>query len=136
MTDTQTVLDDIAGGHYDGHLGELLNALFERAAETETEFGWKIRLGDDEWTTETVTLAELAFAERHIDQSYLHLNPVRFVDHLVALIVAHLMKVKGFKAETAINAAAKYSAADLADMVSQYEVKRAPKDDGATSETS
>ena len=136
MTDTQTVIDDIGTGHYDGHLGELLNALFKRAGETETEFGWKICLGDDEWTTETVTLAELAFAERHIGESYLHLNPVRFVDHLVALIIAHLMKAKGIKSETAILAAASYSASDLGDMVSQYEVKPAPKDGGVTPETS
>lgn len=136
MTDTQAVIDDIAAGHHDGQLGELLNALFGRAAETETEFGWRIRLGDDEWTAEDVTLAELAFAERHIGESYLHLNPIRFVDHLVALIVAHLMKARGLKSDAAIKAAAAFSAADLGDMVSQYEVVRPPKGDGSTSATS
>lgn len=118
----------IKAGDYDNDLGGVFQAVFARAVETETEFAWKITAGGDEWTRETVTLAELAFAERHTSTEYVHLNPIQYADHLVALIVAHFHRVKGMKLDAAIAAAGKLTAADLDEIVSVYEVRQAPKD--------
>lgn len=128
MTDTQAVIDDIASGHHDSDLGNILQAVFNRAVITETEFVWKITLNDDQWTRDTVTLAELAFAERTTGVSYVQLDPVRYADHLVALIIAHYRNVKGMTAQGAIKAASRFTSKDLADIVSVEESVPAPKD--------
>jgi hypothetical protein len=107
--------------------------VFGRAADTGSEFGWKITVGDDQWDRESVTIAELAEAERHTGVSYLNLNPIQYADHLVALIVAHLHRVNGMKIEAAIAQAEKYKSADLESIVSIREVKAAPKVGPSTS---
>jgi hypothetical protein len=132
LTDTQAVLDDIATGHHDDGLGQIVQAVFVRAMETETEFVWKITLGDDEWTRNTVTLAELAFAERHTGMSYVQLDPVRYADHLVALIIAHY-RSQGMTDRAAIKRASAYTSKDLADIVSVDEAVPVPKDDSVAS---
>jgi hypothetical protein len=123
--------DDIAAsinaGDHDDHLETLFKALFARAADIETEFSWKITLDGDSWDRETVTLAELAFAERHLSIPYVQLNPISSVNHLVTLIVAHYHRVKGMKLDEALEAAGKYTARDLVDIISVHEVRQAPK---------
>jgi hypothetical protein len=132
--------DDIAAsinaGDHDDNLETLFKALFARAADIETQFSWKITLDGDSWDRETVTLRELAFAEQHLSVPYVQLNPISSVNHLVTLIVAHYYRVKGMKLDKALEAAGKYTAKDLADIVSIYEVKQAPKDGSVQSETS
>jgi hypothetical protein len=141
MADPTAFLDAIAGGDYDGQLGDLLNAVLARAAETETSFGWRIRLAGDEWDMESVTLQELAFAERALSTgsvrvSYLELDPLKSMDHLVALIVAHLHHVAGRGIQAAFAEARKLTVVDLQDIVFTYEVKGRPKaDNGQTSPT-
>jgi hypothetical protein len=124
--------DDIAAsinaGDHDDGLEALFKALFARAAEIETEFSWKITLDGDSWDRETVTLRELAFAEQYLGVPYVQLNPVSSVNHLVTLIVAHYHRVKGMKLDAALEAASKYTAKDLANLVSVHEVNQAPKD--------
>ena len=132
--------DDIAAsinaGDHDDGLETLFKALFARAADIETEFAWKITLDGDTWDRETVTLAELAFAEQHLRVPYVQLNPVSSVNHLVTLIVAHYYRVQGMKLDAALEAAGKYTARDLADIISIHEVKQAPKGGPAQPETS
>lgn len=142
MADPQAVVDAIGAGDYDSDLGLLFEAMFVRAAETGTGFGWRIRLADDdEFTQETVTLQELAFAERAVSTSgdkvsYLELDPLRSMDHLVALVVAHYHHVRGLKIPVAFAEARKLTVTDLKDIVSVYEVKGSPKDGGDGSTTS
>lgn len=139
MADPTAIVDAIKGGDYDDELGTLFDAVFARAAEVDVSFGWKLKLGDDEWTVETVTLQELAFAEKACSVgerrlSYLELDPIRSMDHLVALIVAHLHYIGKMPVLAAFAEAQKFTLTDLADIVSAYEVKASPKaDDGATS---
>ncbi len=136
MTDTQAVIDDIGSGHHDTGLGNILQAVFNRAVETEAEFVWKISLGDDQWTRSTVTLRELAMAERTTGVSYVQLDPVKYADHLVALIVAHYRTIKGMGERAAITAAGRYQLGDLSDIVSVEEATPAPKDGQQQSTTS
>jgi hypothetical protein len=122
------LVESITDGDYDNDLETIFKAVFARAAEVDTEFAWKITLDGDEWDRETVTLAELAFAEKMTGVPYVQLNPVSSADHLSALIVAHNYRVKLLALDRAVAAAAKLTARDIADIVSVCEVKQAPKD--------
>lgn len=140
MADSTAIVDAIKTGDYDGELGTLLEAALLRASETETSFGWRLKLGDDEWDVESVTLQELAFAERFLSAgsvkvSYLELDPVRSMDHLVALIVAHLTQVGGVKVQAARAEVEKLKLVDLQDIVSTHEVKARPKADAGKTST-
>jgi hypothetical protein len=134
------MIDDIAStirdGDHDDHLGKLFDALFARAAEIDLGFAWTIRIDGDEWNRETVTLGELAFAERLTRVPYTKIDPIGSMDHLVALIVSHLHKVKGKKIDLAIKQADQYSAADLKDIIDVYEVPKPPKENTAEPPTS
>lgn len=140
MADPTAIVDDIAAGVYDDDLGRMFDALFARASETETAFGWKLKLGDDVWTVETVTLQELAFAERAVSTasnkvSYIELDPLRSMDHLVALIVGHLHHVNSVPMAKAVERAQQLTVTDLKDIVSAYEVRKAPKADAGETST-
>jgi hypothetical protein len=138
MADVDELVKQIEAGEYDGQLGEAFDALFSRAKDTEVEFGWRIKLNDtDEWDAESVTLVELSFAEKMCSTashrvSYLELDPMKQMDHLIALIVAHLHRVGGLPLSQAMDETRKLTVADLGDIVSVYEVK-APKGVGVTS---
>lgn len=118
---TDTIIDNIAAGGYDGRLGDVIAAVLARISETETTLNWRITLEGDTWDAETVTLAELAAAEKLAGTSYLMLDPMRYMDHLVALLVAHFRVVDGLKPDLAIEKARKYTVSDLKEIVSLYE---------------
>jgi hypothetical protein len=139
MADLDQLTKDIQAGDYDGRLGDLFEVLFARARDTEVEFGWRIKLSDtDQWDAESVTLQELAFAEKACSTasrkvSYLELDPMKQMDHLIALIVAHLVHIGGLRVSEATSEAQKLTVADLGDIVSVYEIKAPKVDAGATS---
>ena len=135
MDDT-TIIDGIGEGAYDGRLGDVVAAVFERIIETESMMTWRITLDGDTWDAETVTLAELGYAEKLASTSYLALDPTRQMGHLVAVIVAHFKVIDGLKPEAAIERAGKYTASDLKDIVSLYETGSVGKDAGGTSTNS
>lgn len=130
-----TAIDDINEGVYDGKLGDVIQAVFERIAQTESTFSWRITLEGDTWDVESVSLRELAYAETvsTTTSSYLTLDPTRHMDHLVALIVAHFKITDGMKLEAALEKAGKYTASDLKNIVSLYEVGAVGKGGGGTS---
>ncbi len=133
-------IGSIAAGNHDGHLGVLFDAIFARAEKTEIGFGWKLRVDGDEWSQETVTLAELAFAERTLSTggrktTYLELDPLKSMEHCVALIVAHLHIACAMRLPEAFKRANGFTVTDLKDLVSAYEVK-VPKEDGGESTNS
>lgn len=130
---TDTTIDAIATGDHDGRLGDIIAAVLARVSETETTLNWRISLEGDRWDAESVTLAELAYAERLTGTSYLAIDPTRRMDHLVALIVAHFKVVDGLKPEAAVERAQKYTVADLRDIVSLYEAGAVGKDAGGMS---
>jgi hypothetical protein len=123
----------VEAGDLDGQLGDVFEAVFDRAKVTEIEFGWRIKLSEtDEWDAQSVTLQELAFAEKACSTrtnkvSYLELDPMRQMDHLLALIIAHLHHTGGLLISEATREVQKLTVTDLADIVSIYEVKGRPK---------
>lgn len=133
---TDTTIDQIGEGDHDGRLGDIIAAVLARIAETETTLNWRITLEGDTWDAESVTLAELAYAEKLAGTSYLLLDPTKYMDHLVALIVAHFKVVDGLKPDMAIEKARKYTVADLRDIVTLYEAGAVGKDGGGTSTNS
>jgi hypothetical protein len=130
--DLDELTKEIQAGGYDGQLGALFDVLFARARDTEVEFGWRIKLSEtDVWDAQSVTLVELAFAEKMCSTdrkpvSYLELDPMKKMDHLIALIVAHLHHIGGLRIPDATMEVQKLTVTDLADIISVYEVK-APK---------
>ena len=131
-----TAIDDINEGVYDGQLGDLIAAVLDRVIETESTLNWRITLDGDTWDAETVTLAELAYAEKLAGSSYLGFDPTRTMGHLVALIVAHFKVIGRLPPDLAIEKAGKYTAADLKSIVSLYETAAVGKDAGGTSTNS
>lgn len=127
-----TIIDEIGEGTYDGQLGDVIAAVLERLTETQATLNWRVTLEGDTWDAETVTLAELAYAEKLAGTSYLTLDPTRTMGHLVALMVAHFKVVDGLKPDLAIEKAGKYTVADLKDIVSLYETAAVGKDGGGT----
>jgi hypothetical protein len=127
----------VESGDYDGQLGALFEVLFARARDTEVEFGWRIKLSEtDVWDAQSVTLQELAFAEKACSTasrktSYLELDPMKSMDHLIALIVAHLHHIGGLRVSEAMGEVQKLTVTDLVEIISVYEVK-APKAAAAT----
>lgn len=142
MADPQAIVDAINAGDYDDELVGLVTAAVARQDKLGLAFGWRIKLDDDEWDIETTSGLEFSFAERALSIngrqfSYLELDPIRSMEHLVTLVVARLHHVHGLTVPEAFAQARKYSGLDLAQMVTPYEVTAAPKaDDGTTSEDS
>lgn len=136
--DVDDLTKALDAGEFDGQLGAVFDAVFERAKVTEVEFGWRIRLSEtDEWDAQSVTLQELAFAEKACSTrtnkvSYLELDPMRQMDHLLALIIAHLHHTGGLLISEATREVQKLTVTDLADIVSIYEVKGRPKASAGT----
>lgn len=128
-----SAIDDIGDGTYDGRLGDIVAAVLKRVTEIESVLNWRITLDGDTWDAESVTLAELAYAEKLARTSYLTLDPTRHMDHLVSLIVAHFKVVDGLKPDLAVEKAAKYTVSDLKEIVSLYESGSVGKDAGGTS---
>ena len=131
-----TAIDDIGAGVYDGQLGDVIAAVLERVVETKGELSWRITLDGDTWDAESVPFTELAYAEKLTGTSYLLLDPMRSMDHLVALMVAHFKVADGLKPEAAIEKAGKYTASDLKSILSLYEMGSVGKDGGGTSTNS
>lgn len=136
MTDTKFTIAQIDAGDHDGHLDEIVAAVLQRVAETATALNWRITLDGDTWDQETVTLAELGYAERITGLSYLIFDPLKYVDHLVALVTAHFKVIGGATLDEAVERAKKLTIPDLKDMISLYEVGAMGKDAGGTSTSS
>lgn len=149
MSDLDAVLAAIAAGDYDGDLDAIALAMVERARSGAVEFFWRIRLDGDEWTQETVTLGELAFAERVCKVTYQdehgrtrtrpalmdEINPRAYAEHLAALLTAHFHKADDLPLADAIKKAESYPRKVLKDAVDEYEVVAAPKDGGTSDQS-
>lgn len=139
MEPTDEIIDQIAAGDHDGRLGDLVVAIVGRHRAGGVAFLWRITLDGDEWTEESVTLGELKFAEQHChvtneDGRYRRatrheIDPRGTGEHALALIIAHLHKAQGQTLADATKRAEAVTAAELAEIVDEYEVVRPPKDD-------
>jgi hypothetical protein len=127
----------IAAGEFDGRLDQIVGAAVERVRAGAVSMPWRIRLDGDEWTQESVTVGELAFAEqlcwvdgpggrRHPTRA--EIDPRIRSDHTLALIVAHLHKAQGVSLRDATKRAEAITAVELDGIVGEYEVVRPPKD--------
>lgn len=139
MTDLQAIVDSITAGDHDGQLEAIVGAVVERAREGAVAFYWRLTVDDDTWDQESVTLGELKFAEQYAKVTgpdgrtrraqMAELDPRTTADHAVALIVAHLHKANGLPLPDALKKAEALTAAELAEVVGEYEVVRGPLGD-------
>lgn len=118
---TGRVIAEILDGRHDGRLLELVDAITTRATSDETSFLWRIRLGDDVWDAETVTLGELREAEKLTNRSYLQLDPKKFMTHFTALVYAHYRKVHDLDEDAAVAKAEKITQQQAMDALEIYE---------------
>lgn len=132
---SKKIVAEILTGRHDGHFDDFIKAMQERAADGAVAFRWRLRFGDHDWTEETVTLGEIEAAERLAGTTWINLNPRSSARHCLALIIARLHKIDGLDIAAAREKAETVSGAQLADVVSEYEVVSPPKDPG-TSTTS
>jgi hypothetical protein len=143
--DLDDITTAIAAGEFDGRLDQLVAAAVERVQVGAVSMPWRLRFDGDEWTQESVTVGELAFAEQHcwVDtpQGRRHatraeIDPRIRTDHLLALVVAHLHKAQSVPLRDATKRAEAITAADLDGIVDEYEVVRPPLDGSLPPETS
>lgn len=150
MGELDEFIEAIEAGGFDGHLDRIASACVDRVRSGAVEMAWRLRFDGDEWDAETVTVGELKFAEAHctvsgVDErgrpwrrraTFHELDPRGNAEHLVALLTAHLHKTRGLPVTEAVDRAEALTARDLADVVSEYEIVRPPKDDAGTPTTS
>jgi hypothetical protein len=97
---SEKVIAAIRAGHHDGHLSDIIEAVAQHMRDTTIRMCWRFRLHGDVWDQDTVTTGELAVAEKLLSTerrpfSYAQLDPLRFLDHRIALMIAHLHKADG-----------------------------------------
>ncbi len=135
--DLDDITTAIAAGEFDGRLDQIVAAAVERVQAGAVSMPWRLRLDGDEWTQQSVTVGELAFAEqlcwvdtpqgrRHATRA--EIDPRVRTDHLLALVVAHLHKAQGLSLRDATTRAEAITADELDGIVGEYEVVRPPKD--------
>ncbi|MFW6091951.1 MAG: hypothetical protein ACODAF_08705 [Actinomycetota bacterium] len=122
---------EILAGRCDGHLGDIMDALQARITSGDgPKMYWRIRVGGDEWTEQSVTIGEVSLVERWCRVSWLHHNPVERADQLVAYITAHFHKAGGLDLDEAKRKAEAIPAFELAEAIGTYEADATPKDEG------
>lgn len=147
MSDLDEVVKMIRAGTYDGHLNEIATACIDRVRDGAVQMNWRLRLGDDEWTAETVTVGELKFAEARTTITdpvtnrprravMAEIDPRHSAEHCVALLVAHLHCVGDLPLQKATEQAESLTAKDLKGVVGEIEVVNPPKGDAGASTTS
>ena len=130
---SQKVIAEILAGRHDGHLGELMEAVVEHMRATSIRMYWRFNLDGDVWDQDTVTTGELVFAEKLLStqrhqMSYIELDPLKFLDHRTALVIAHLHKVGGLDIDAARLRVEAITLAEQENLMDMYEVDDAPKD--------
>lgn len=128
--DVTKMAAEIMAGRHDGDLQAITDAIRHRVKDGATSFRWKITLGDDEWTEETLTLGEVGWVERITGKTWLDVGrPGETGAVTAAYVVAHYISVGGMEYDAAREKVAGLNAGDVALAVSEYEVpKPAPKD--------
>jgi len=140
MTETKKLSADklvaeILAGRHDEDLERLINTIGKRIETAESlALRWRIRFNGDEWTEESVPLAELQIVQRVTDTPWLRLRPLLNVEHLGAFIYAHLAR-NGTSADDARARVDALTQRELVDAIDEYVLTSAPKDDPATSTT-
>ena len=135
--DLDDITTAIGAGEFDGRLDQIVAAAVERVQAGAVAMPWRLRFDGDEWTQESVTVGELAFAEqlcwidtpngrRHATRA--EIDPRIRTDHVLALVIAHLHKAQGVPLRDATKRAEAITATDLDGIVGEYEVVRPPKD--------
>jgi len=130
---SQKVIAEILAGRHDGNLGELMEAVVEHMRATSIRMYWRFNLDGDTWDQDTVTTGELVLAEELLStekrpMSYTELEPLKFLHHRTALLVAHLYKVRGLKKPEALARVEALTLAEQEKLMDMYEVGDAPKD--------
>lgn len=131
--DADAVVAAVGAGGLDGRLDDIVKACFARAREGAVEMVWRIDWGGDQWDAKSVTLGELAYAQRRAgatgpDGGYRReLSPMLSPGDALALLVAHLHVAGGMAEADALAAAGKVTAFELAQALDEYELVRPGK---------
>jgi hypothetical protein len=121
------VADAIVTGEVDDHLADVMNLCAQRVRQTATQVRWRLTYMGITWDEDTVTAGEIAYAERFLSDSdgrplsYLHIAPIRYLWHRIALLVAHLHVVDGLSTEVAIEMANELTQQEQDQLLSVYE---------------
>ncbi len=131
--DSAAVIAAIDAGDLDGSLDEVVKACFARARAGAVEMVWRFDWGGDQWDAKSVTLGELVYAQRRAgaaapDGSYRReLAPMVSPGDALALLVAHLHMAKGMSEADAVAQVGKVTAAELGEVLDEYELVRPGK---------
>lgn len=140
MPDLDEIVAAIDAGEFDGDVDAIATACVNRLRAEAIEMVWRIRLDGDEWTKHSATLGELKWAcqnatvmdpviWRRRQAAMAELDPRGNPEHAVSLVVAHLHKAQGVSLADAVKRAEAITAAEHAEMVTEFEVVNPPKDD-------
>ena len=130
---SEKVIAEILAGRHDGHIGDIIEAVMQHMRASTIRMYWRFRLDDDTWDQDTVTTGELVFAEKLLSMpgrpfSYTELDPLKHLDHRVALLMAHLHKIGGLDISDARARVEAITLPEQETVVEMYEVGDAPKD--------
>lgn len=123
MTDkTKKLIADIALGRYDDDLLDIVDAIKPRFTDGALQVRWKLTHDDCEFTEDSVTIGEIKAVERFTGLSWFEINPRSSAEQMVALLAAHNAKVHGMTPDEALSKAEELPLADVAKMLSEYQV--------------
>lgn len=127
--DHKQVIADIETGEYDGRLAEIIGAARQRITEAGNSVRWRITIGDETWTQDTVTMGEERLVEAHTGVNWDQLAPLRSAEVTTAYIAAHWHKIGGLSWKDALDKADQLSVKEAIGAVTEDEVPKAdPKD--------
>jgi hypothetical protein len=131
VADADQIVEDIASGHYDGDLAEIVMACRVRSVASDRSLRWRITLAGETWDEDTITIGEIRLVERTTGKNWAELTPLMSADVLTAFVIAHLHKVNRVDLKEAWDQAEALNAKDLLNAVSEYEVGEPGKDPAA-----
>ena len=121
------VLAALAAGAYDGDLVSLANAVPARVRAATPTIYWRLTFAGTTWTQQTVTAGERAFVEQLLSVgrsepfSYMDIDPIRFIGHAIALVVAHLHKIDGLNPSIAVQMAEAVPQEQWGEVIDAYQ---------------
>lgn len=124
---TKKLLAEIGLGRFDQDLLAIVEAIKPRITEGAIQVRWKLTHDDCSFTEDSVTIGEIRTVEKFTGLSWFEINPRSSAEQMVALLAAHNAKAHGMAADEALAQAEGLSLADVAKMLSEYQID--PKDD-------
>lgn len=119
---TDKVIADIRAGRHDGQLLSIVESIRARLAAAGGATRWKITVDGFELTEESVTVREVRLAQEIAGCTWHDLDPRSNADHFAAVVVAHLVKVKGMPRAEAEARVDEMPMSEVTSALAEYEV--------------